>query len=137
MDKLLPALARKRLHTGSPHWIIVDEAHYLMPEFRAPAVRPIGETQKGMMFITAFPERMAREVLGAMDEVVVTGQSPHELVDRIRRLLDRVPPTIPPRPGEVECDLLWPLRIGAAPFWYRRVPSKAIHRRHLRKYARG
>ena len=31
LSELMPALARLRIETARPHWLVIDEAHHLLP----------------------------------------------------------------------------------------------------------
>jgi len=57
---LLPALATLRARTGRPHWLVVDEAHHLLPTNWAPAGDTIANRPRGIVYITVHPDSLAQ-----------------------------------------------------------------------------
>ena len=55
---LLAKLQEKALHEGRPHWLIVDEAHHLLPTEWAPAAAEVAGGSTSMMFVTVHPEHV-------------------------------------------------------------------------------
>lgn len=53
-SRLLRALYERRSRMGRPHWIIVDEAHYVVPAAWRPAEELHADELRGVMFISAF-----------------------------------------------------------------------------------
>src|SRR5712691_5622182 len=137
-SRLLPGLQDLRARTGRPHWIVVDEAHYLLPAPSDLVSDTLPRTLSGALFITVHPEHVAPVVLSSIDVVVAIGRSAG---DTLRAFGDavgaRLPRALPATaaPGEA---ILW--RRGAkaqGPVWIRTHPPKSEHRRHVRKYATG
>src|SRR5713101_6545977 len=137
-SRLLAGLQDLRSRTGRPHWIVVDEAHYLLPAPSDLVSDTLPRTLSGALFITVHPEHVAPVVLSFIDVVVAIGRSAG---DTLRAFGDavgaRLPRALPATaaPGEA---ILW--RRGAkaqGPVWIRTHPPKSEHRRHVRKYATG
>ena len=57
-----------RAKTGRPHFIIVDEAHHVLPESWKGDSLALPNFLKGLMFITVEPKTMNRKVLAAAME---------------------------------------------------------------------
>lgn len=72
-DALLPRLQELRARTGRPHWLIVDEAHHLVPESWARADISLPQTLTSTMLITVHPERLAEPILERIDTVIAVG----------------------------------------------------------------
>lgn len=135
-EALLPRLQELRARTGRPHWIIVDEAHHLLPASWDPSGL-LPQELKGMMLITVQPESVAPAALSFMDAVVAVGDAPVETMRAFTQVLGHGPPAIDPvalAPGEA---LAWWRRTGEEPFHFRIAPPRAERRRHRRKYAEG
>jgi hydroxymethylpyrimidine pyrophosphatase-like HAD family hydrolase len=133
---LLPRLQALRAQTGRPHWIVLDEAHHLLPATWDPAVLTLPEGLGELMLLTVHPDRLARAVLRHVTHVVAVGEAPGEPVGRFARAAgQRLPARELPalQPGEV---LVWPLRAGA-PRRVRVAPAQTERLRHRRKYAAG
>ena len=56
-EKLLPRLELRR--TGRPHWLVIDEAHHLLPEPTGGEQTPSPPTG-GLLLITVHPDQVAR-----------------------------------------------------------------------------
>ncbi|MCC7421280.1 MAG: HAD-IIB family hydrolase [Planctomycetaceae bacterium] len=135
--KLLPALTQLRHETGRPHWIIVDEAHHLLPTTWAPAAAVVPSEFDGLILITVHPEHVAAQVVANVDLVLAIGAAPAETIGGFSRALGVEPPSVPDvtlQPGE---GIAWQRTPPRDPFWFRSIPPKAERRRHRRKYAEG
>ncbi len=137
-SRLLPGLQDLRSRTGRPHWIVVDEAHHLLPAPSDLVSVTLPRTLSGMLLITVHSEHVAPAVLSSIDVVVAIGRSAG---DTLRAYSEVVGGHLPSRlpdtaaPGEA---ILWRRRPDPQdPVWIRTHPSKAEHRRHVRKYATG
>jgi hypothetical protein len=119
-----------RADTGSPHWLIIDEAHHLFPPAAAHEVVELGET--GVCLITNEPESVAPEVLGLARHVFSTSI---EAVTETRPLVPRA--AIPGGALETGEALSIPLHEGAdrRVVRFRVARRETSHKRHVRKYA--
>jgi hypothetical protein len=137
-SRLLPGLQDLRSRTGRPHWIVVDEAHHLLPRPSELVSVTLPRTLSGMLLITVHPEHVAPAVLSSIDVVVAIGKSADETLRAFGQAVGaHLPPSLPTTeaPGEA---ILWRRRPDARdPVWIRTIPPKAEHRRHVRKYATG
>lgn len=131
-----PRLQELRTRTGRPHWLVVDEAHHLLPSTWDPASLTLQKIES-MAFITVHPDQVAPTILSAIDVLVVVGEAPDETFRKFSRAIGRPAPrgSWPAlQPGDV---LVWQLHMRTDPFRIHIVPSRADHRRHRRKYAEG
>jgi len=135
-EALMPRLEELRARTGRPHWVIVDEAHHLMPALVTPRDRPERELPRGLFLITVHPERLASGLLAGVDVVVATAQAPEQVIKSVCAALDAPVPPLPPVPGQREL-LSWFRRSQQSPFSLRSVPGQSERRRHVKKYAQG
>jgi HAD superfamily hydrolase (TIGR01484 family) len=136
-DALLPRLQELRGRTGRPHWIVVDEAHHLLPASWSPASLTLPRELAGLLLITVHPNHVARAALTPVDTFVAVGDAPDQTIRAFSATLGEEPPPIeltPLRPGEV---LAWSRRDGGGAFRFRVTPGRSERRRHLRKYAEG
>jgi HAD superfamily hydrolase (TIGR01484 family) len=132
-DTLFAHLGEMRSRTGRPHWILIDEAHHLLPTSWAPA--PMPGRFKGLLMVTVHPDKVSRVVLDAADVVLALGQDPDEVLSAFARTRGDEPPTGVPRslePGQVLA--WWP---GSEPMRVRTLRPRSEHTRHIRKYAAG
>ena len=134
--KLMPKLLELREQTGRPHWLIVDEAHHLIP--------PAWELGKSFaaagnraVFITVHPDQVHPDVLSSVGTVIVVGAGPQDTLRQFCQTQRAEVPAIPAgelEPGQV---LVWPRRQRAALRRVRIAPHTAEIRRHIRKYSEG
>jgi hypothetical protein len=134
--QLMPALSELRARTGRPHWLVVDEAHHLLPA----AWQPAGDTAvrpHGTIYVTVHPGSVAAAVLATIDTLLVVGEHPAETVIELCHAANRPPPIVraPERlpPGVA---LYW--KVGSpAPCEIRIAPPRHERTRHSRKYVEG
>ena len=135
-DRLLPQLQELRARTGRPHWIVVDEAHHMLPTMWDSTPQTFPQTLDGMLLITVHPDHVTPAALAAVTMVIAVGQTPEQTVRAFSAALKLSPPDIGSltlEPGEA---LAWP-REQARAFRFRIAPPQAERRRHQRKYAEG
>jgi hydroxymethylpyrimidine pyrophosphatase-like HAD family hydrolase len=132
---LLPRLLQMRARTGRPHWLILDEAHHLMPADWKPPGGVLPEHLRSALLITVHPDLLAPAVLERVGTVLAVGPDAPATLGRFAAAVGAAAPQAdgPPGPGEA---LLW-RRDGGAPVRLRAHASRSERRRHRRKYAEG
>ncbi len=134
---LWASLGMLRVRTGRPHWIVLDEAHHLMPieSGRVPGALPqrLGET----ILVTVHPEHLPRAILEMMDVVIAVGRSPERTLRRFGAAVGRdLAWQGEPAPGSGEIAV-WFVRGEGPPVRARTIPPARDRIRHRRKYAEG
>lgn len=133
---LLARLQEMRAKTGRPHFVIVDEAHHVLPQSWQGNSLALPDSLKGLVFITVEPKTLHRKVLAAVDMVLAIGETPeHIMVDFAAAASIAAPPLLGEPPLERGQMLVWQIGCEPATFKSRGIP--ALRRRHLRKYAEG
>lgn len=135
--RLLPRLLEVRGRTGRPHWLVLDEAHHLLPASWEPGSLAFPADLKNAAFITVHPDQVHPAALAGVGTVVAVGDSPRETIGGFCKALNVKPPAAAERsaePGEV---VVWRRDSGEAPRRVRVVPSRTERHRHVRKYAEG
>jgi HAD superfamily hydrolase (TIGR01484 family) len=136
-SRLLPGLQDLRSRTGRPHWIVIDEAHHLLPAPSNLVSVTLPRSLAGMILITVHPEQVNPAVLGSIDLAITIGRSAEETLRTFGDTVGASPLAVPPLEGEGQA-LLWQRRPEARdPLWLRPVAPRSEHRRHIRKYATG
>jgi hypothetical protein len=134
---LLPALQDLRARTARPHWLILDEAHHLLPSTWSHASNPLPQALETTILITVHPEHVLKAALKAVNVLLVTGKSPMQTLNSYAEAVE----IAAPKGEEVELEkgeaLVWFCREKEDPIRVRTVPSKAERRRHVRRYAEG
>ena len=133
--ELLPALADLRSRSGRPHWLIVDEAHHMLPAAWAPA-SGVQVRAHGTLYITVHAGSVRTEVLKTIDTVVAVGEHPETTIREFCEAAGLEVPHVDPvdklPPGTV---VYW--KIGTPPELVVTEPPKSERTRHSRKYTEG
>jgi hypothetical protein len=135
--RLLAALQEFRARTGRPHWLVVDEAHHVLPAAWQPASDAGPVPSRGMIYVTVHPGIVAPVILKTLDTVLVVGERPADTIATLCRAAGLTPPAVRPidrlAPGSA---LHW--KIGDSDTRLIRVePPRHERIRHSRKYAEG
>ncbi len=134
--ELLPRLHDMRAHTGRPHWLIVDEAHHLLPASWEPNQTAVELLQR-TVFITVHPDQVLPAALRSLGIVLAVGRAPQETFALFSKPIDIAPPQWETVDAEDGVAVLWPLAAGGEPHAMKIAPSRIEHQRHVRKYALG
>ena len=137
---LLTDLLQLRVRYGRPHWLVIDEAHHLLPaEWEVPnGLLP--ETLVNVLLVTVHPELLSPEMQKRVTRLVTVGPSAAEM---LRRFVEIRGLSLPPAASTA---IRAPLGVGEALLFStvdsscRRVrvePPSTEQRRHTRKYAVG
>jgi HAD superfamily hydrolase (TIGR01484 family) len=137
LGQLIPGLQALRARTGRPHWIVLDEAHHMLPQewghVSSTFPYKLGET----ILVTVHPDHVAPPVLAPMDVVFAVGASPQETLSRFATAAGkqlRWPQGLDHERGHI---VAWFVRDEQAPCLVRPQPGRAERIRHHRKYAEG
>jgi HAD superfamily hydrolase (TIGR01484 family) len=136
-QKMLPKLLELRTTTGRPHWIVVDEAHHLLPAGWERAKETLPSELAGLLLVTVHPDRMSAAILEKVGTVVAVGRDPGETLSAAGEALDVAPPSRYPTELDNGEAIVWSPREDRPPIRFRIQQARAEHRRHIRKYAEG
>ncbi len=125
-----------RAKTGRPHWLIVDEAHHVMPADWQSTGLILPQRLNGILLMSVTPKLLAATTLRLIDSLIVLGEKPREMVREFAEANDVAVPDagVDKIPGGEA--LLWHKTAGP-PEVVVLEPSRTDRRRHLRKYAEG
>jgi HAD superfamily hydrolase (TIGR01484 family) len=130
---LLAHLRAMRVRTGRPHWLVVDEAHHLLPRLWGHVPQRLNES----VFVTVHPERLTPSILAWIDVVIAVGPSPDKTLREFAAASERVPGELPASRAEKDQVACWFVHSGQGPFPMHVIPEQAERIRHYRKYAEG
>lgn len=132
---LIPELSKLRARTGRPHWVIIDEAHHLMPEGRDGKALALPDSMAGTVFITVHPDAMAVDALKHVTKILALGPEADKVITSFCAAVDIEPPETQ-IPGD-EHVLYWHRAAGTPPKLVTVEKPRQQHKRHIRKYAEG
>jgi hypothetical protein len=131
---LLPRVSALRRRTGRPHWLVIDEAHHLLPAKRGDAGHTLNDDTPSVILITVHPESISSEVLRSVDTVVALGTG--EVISKFCKAVGENSPSTETSPAEDEV-IVWERRSRRSPQALKPSRPKQKHKRHTRKYAEG
>lgn len=132
-----PDLYALRSRTGRPHWIMVDEAHHLLPATRAASISGLARDMHGLFLVTVEPEHVNPVVLEQVDWVFVVGVSAPKILAGLSLAMGfSLAGMFLPETGPGEA-LVWRRGTLDPPFKMRCLAPRREQRRHLRKYSDG
>lgn len=134
---LLPQLQNLRSRYARPHWLIIDEAHHLLPSSWSPADIGLPQALETNILITVHPDHVAKAALNLVEVVVAIGKEPMEVFRSFAKGVGINAPAGDEsdlQPGEA---LVWFRNSGDPPFPIKTVRSTKERLRHVRQYAEG
>ena len=140
LARLLPELSRLRGRTGRPHWIVIDEAHHMLPAAQGAVASSACRRSCGRRsWSPCIPTRWRAEALALVRTVLAVGAEPAETIQSYCAAVGRGGAAAArwrrtSSPGR-RCS-------GSAAARSRRAASaitgpRQERRRHTRKYAEG
>ena len=136
-ETLFPRIMELRIRTGRPHWLIVDEAHHILPSTWEPSSVMIQPGFSSLMLIALSPDRLARAVLSTIDSVAAVGEHPEQTIGEFCKQTGIAAPQIAPVQLEKGEVILWSKHAPADLTRFHVAPSRTQSTRHRRKYAEG
>jgi hypothetical protein len=133
--EVLSEVAKLRARTGRPHWLIIDEAHHLLPAERDSAALALPREMPAAVLITVHPEAVSKDVLVDLDALVTVGRKAPDVLRTFCAITDDEPPKDLERPND-EQVLYFDRRQSKASILNVGRPRQ-VHKRHTRKYAEG
>ncbi|MBD2460903.1 HAD family hydrolase [Oscillatoria sp. FACHB-1407] len=135
--KLLPQLQELRVKTGRPHWLIVDEAHHLMPTSWQQTGLALPQELDRMIFITVHPDHVSPAALSSLTAIVALGETPDQTIQSFAGAINQPAPEMPALTLKSGEALAWFRHTELAPIHFCVAPPQTEHHRHRRLYAEG
>ncbi|MGA7264160.1 MAG: HAD-IIB family hydrolase [Stellaceae bacterium] len=136
LSEFMPALSSLRIESARPHWLVIDEAHHLLPFGWNGASVILPQEFAATILITVDPEHIAAEALRGINYVLALGGEADRVVASFCKVVGE---PAPPPFGET-------IDRAQALFWNRRsgklrlvstIEPRQDRQRHSRKYAEG
>lgn len=134
--KLLGRLLEFRATTGRPHWILVDEAHHLLPQAWMPGSITLPQELNRLILVTVHPGQVSPPVLDLAKLVIAVGRQPLETINEFTAAVGDEPLQLELPEQRPEQVLVWSREAREAHFVVP-VPCRSERVRHIRKYMHG
>ena len=135
--QLIPNLQAMRARTGRPHWLVVDEAHHMLPSTWGHAASVLPQRLHETILVTVHPEDVASAILTPIDVVVAIGHSPEKTLEKFATATGQPFAWPAELAYQADCVVAWFSGECLAPFALHAQPGRAERIRHHRKYAEG
>jgi hypothetical protein len=136
LAELLPKITAMRAACGHPHWLIVDEAHHVLPKEDSTLAERFPRDIAGAIFITVHPGEISKAALKSVRHVIACGKKAGDVIHEFCKASGREAPD-----DIAACDedavLYWDRESDGAPVCVKPTMPVQEHKRHTRKYAEG
>ena len=133
---LLPGLGSFRRRTARPHWLIIDEAHHLLPKRRDDTRSILSLELPGTILITVHPEAISTDALRLVTAIIALGPQAKDVIKAFCHQTSIEPPKDMPRPKGARV-LFWRPHAGKKLKTVKVIEPHQSLKRHSRKYAEG
>jgi hypothetical protein len=134
LDRLTARIRGLGAEKERPHWLVLDEAHHLLPVNRGHS-RSLSDVFDSTMFITVHPDHISARERSAVNVVIAVGAASLRIVQTFASSVDVVlSPSSDTIPASGEA-LAWFRDPAKAPTRFRPASPHGERLRHRRKYA--
>lgn len=134
---LIAEIQELRIRTGRPHWLVIDEAHHVLPTDWAPSSPELTKQLSNVLLITVHPGTVSPIALGKINTVIVVGREPQALLREFAQTVSGENPEAPAGDLDRGEALVWLRDENRVIPKLKVEPSRNEHQRHRRKYAEG
>jgi HAD superfamily hydrolase (TIGR01484 family) len=134
--RIMPGITQLRATTARPHWLIVDEAHHLMPNARDSRSLALTKELAGTIMVTVHPDSIATDAMKAITAVLALGEGGGETIKVLCKQTGMKKPGKLPELTDKEV-LFWRPGTDKPPQVIKAAKRRQSHKRHTRKYAEG
>jgi hydroxymethylpyrimidine pyrophosphatase-like HAD family hydrolase len=131
---LLRGMSMLQASTGRPHWLVVDEAHHVLPNASSTTEETLAWQTGGLVLVTIGPRRLAPAVQHLLTHVCAVGKDPNGSLAAAGELLGERAPRVTSRDLDTGQGIVWQ-RGQKQALLVDLVRSKTKRRRHRRKDA--
>ncbi len=134
---ILGRILELRASTARPHWLVIDEAHHLLPSAWVPAHTTVPQALSGTLLITVHPEQVAVSALREVNTLIAVGHNPAATLSAFARRIGRDVPHFQQHSPSPDTAVVWNLADSTGVQVVSTIPANWERRRHVRKYAEG
>ena len=85
LQQLLPRVLELRATTGRPHWVVIDEAHHLLPASGSGAQAILTALERNVVMVTVHPDHVARAALEFVNTAAIVGRDAQVTLEALAR----------------------------------------------------
>ncbi|WP_153800352.1 HAD family hydrolase [Foetidibacter luteolus] len=123
--------------TGHPHWILLDEAHHLLPAKMEDSFFKIPESLNNIWLITTQPSLVNKAIMQNIGSIIAIGSEPHGMLHEFSKARNLALNASTVKPLEQGKAWVWNAETNKLPFIISTNEPRHIAKRHKRKYAKG
>jgi hypothetical protein len=137
LSDFISAIANLRAKIGRPHWVLMDEAHHLLPAERDVSATASLDSLPPVILVTVDPATIAVDALRRVDDIFAVGDNAACAIAGFARALSIPIPGLPEAPPAKGEALFWRRSSGnRAQIMKSHAPVEKAER-HILKYAEG
>src|SRR5262249_9781792 len=131
---MLPQVSLVRAKTGRPHWLVIDEAHHVLPASRDDVANVLPKDGPAAIFITVHPDAVSLDALKTVGVVLALGEGANDVIADFCRVVEIASPEMSAPSSDNEV-LVWMRNSGEPVRAVKSERPQQAHKRHTRKYA--
>ena len=135
--KLLGDVQAMRARVGHPHWLIIDEAHHLVPAARDDGNLVLTDAMNDAILVTVHPEAVSLKALKSVGVVAGVGRHAIETLAAFAEAVGERPAGQTEPPAKEDEILVWNRGSGEPMRKIRTERPRQARTRHTQKYAAG
>lgn len=133
---LISDIQKQRLHAARPHWLVIDEAHHVLPSEWALTSAEMPKEVRNLILITVHPEHVSPTALRNVTHVLAVGGEPGILIGEFAGTIEKTVPEMPVTDLERGEAVFWSVLEDSVVVLKTDPPRHELHR-HRRKYSEG
>ncbi|MBS1563471.1 MAG: haloacid dehalogenase, partial [Bacteroidetes bacterium] len=134
--RLMPVLLGLRKEYGHPHWILLDEAHHLLPHDGSFMEHMLPGRLVNFILISYSPQELNTAMLSHIGTIITIGDNPRYPIEQFCAIRGCEPPQQIPVLAQGEA-CIWDIENNRQPFIIQVNMPEKLQQRHKKKYAMG
>jgi HAD superfamily hydrolase (TIGR01484 family) len=135
-SRLMETIISLRVEFSRPHWLILDEAHHLVPPSSTMVADRLPADVNNFIIITTAPTALHPDVLRKIGTIITIGENPSYPFKQVCEILQQPMPRRIPSLEEGEV-CVWNFDQHDPPYTARYAQPRQLRQRHKKKYATG
>jgi hypothetical protein len=140
---LLANIQDLRFKTARPHWIVIDEAHHMLPAELGAGGAAVPKELENFLLVTVHADLVSPAILSSVGGLIAVGPDPQAVIDQFDKGVGKSPResvrlnSSKPDRSEEGYAVTWIFGNSTGPVYVKFTQAESERRRHRRKYATG